>query len=88
MCFESAVEYDVEDGVGRKVAGAGQRRGREGLLHQGSVRNMGGDGVGRVNVFAERLANVWAVEDVVVDEDVVGELVAGRYGMRGWLERR
>jgi len=36
-CFENPVCHDLMDGQGRKLAGAGQRRTRVGLLHQGSV---------------------------------------------------
>ena len=37
QCFEKPVAWDVVDVKGRKLAGAGQRRTRWGLLHQGSV---------------------------------------------------
>jgi lipoate-protein ligase A len=36
-CFQKAVRFDVVDGPGRKLAGAAQRRTREGCLHQGSI---------------------------------------------------
>lgn len=36
-CFENPVEHDLVDASGRKRAGAGQRRTKTGLLHQGSV---------------------------------------------------
>ena len=36
-CFEKPVQWDLLSGEGGKLAGAGQRRGREGILHQGSV---------------------------------------------------
>ena len=37
VCFMNPVEYDLTNLDGDKVAGAGQRRSRYGLLHQGSV---------------------------------------------------
>ena len=37
LCFENPVSHDLMDRGGRKLAGAGQRRTRRGLLHQGSV---------------------------------------------------
>ncbi len=37
LCFENPVVHDLVDSHGRKLAGAGQRRTRDGLLHQGSV---------------------------------------------------
>ena len=36
-CFANPVAFDVTDQLGCKVAGAGQRRSKYGLLHQGSV---------------------------------------------------
>jgi len=36
-CFQNPVAYDLTDADGKKIAGAGQRRSRYGLLHQGSV---------------------------------------------------
>jgi lipoate-protein ligase A len=36
-CFEKPVAWDVVAEDGRKLAGAGQRRTRDGFLHQGSV---------------------------------------------------
>jgi lipoyl(octanoyl) transferase len=36
-CFVKPVLHDLIDANGNKIAGAGQRRGRNGLLHQGSV---------------------------------------------------
>lgn len=37
-CFLHPVEYDLLDAEGSKIAGAGQRRTREGILHQGAVQ--------------------------------------------------
>ena len=36
-CFEKPVEWDLINERGEKIAGAGQRRTRKGLLHQGSI---------------------------------------------------
>ncbi len=36
-CFEKPVCWDLLGAAGKKLAGAGQRRGRAGFLHQGSV---------------------------------------------------
>lgn len=38
FCFEHPVTYDLIGAAGAKLAGAGQRRGKQGLLHQGSVQ--------------------------------------------------
>lgn len=45
-CFSQPAEHDVLDGAGQKIAGAGQRRSRHGLLHQGSVAVRGGRSFG------------------------------------------
>lgn len=37
LCFENPVNHDLVGPSGQKIAGAGQRRTRRGLLHQGSV---------------------------------------------------
>ena len=37
LCFANPVNHDLLDPFGLKLAGAGQRRTRHGLLHQGSV---------------------------------------------------
>ncbi len=37
-CYGRPVEYDVLSITGQKLAGGGQRRRKDGLLHQGSVR--------------------------------------------------
>ena len=39
-CFQKPVEWDLVGADGEKLAGAGQRRSRHGLLHQGSVRGI------------------------------------------------
>jgi lipoyl(octanoyl) transferase len=36
-CFQKAVKYDITLSNGVKLAGAAQRRTREGMLHQGSI---------------------------------------------------
>ena len=38
LCFVRPVVYDLVDASGKKLAGAGQRRGKHGLLHQGSLQ--------------------------------------------------
>ncbi len=88
LCFENAVEYDVEDAAGNKLAGAAQRRGKFGLLHQGSVRSIGGCATLRGKIFTENLAGTWSEVEIFVDESRLSELVDKKYGAREWLERR
>jgi lipoate-protein ligase A len=49
-CFAQPVEHDLLDHKGSKIAGAGQRRSADGLLHQGSVAHLPDSG------FASRFA--------------------------------
>ena len=89
-CFANPVEHDIIDGAGRKLAGAGQRRTRFGLLHQGSV-------AGRLEPGAS-LARARALADALAGEvgDFAGRAEPGdwsrreaaRYAAAGWTERR
>ncbi|HJM64883.1 MAG: hypothetical protein CMN05_09520 [Roseibacillus sp.] len=87
-CFEKPVAWDLVEGRGRKVAGAGQRRTRKGLLHQGSV--MIEEGVDGDAVFAS-LAGKLAREVKRVNREPSGEELAARidqFSSRSWVERR
>ena len=87
MCFQNPVENDLLDAQGEKLAGAAQRRGKLGLLHQGSVATAG-DSRLRGELFAERLAESWWEADLIADEDRVAALIDLKYGRREWLARR
>jgi lipoate-protein ligase A len=87
MCFDNPVEFDVMDAGGGKLAGAAQRRGKLGLLHQGSVATAGNSRL-RGELFAECLAESWWEAEILVDEMRVAEIVALKYGRQEWLERR
>lgn len=86
MCFENPVEHDLMDAKGAKLAGAAQRRGKLGLLHQGSVATVG-DSRLRGELFAECLAESWWEAEIAVDTDRIAALVREKYGTRAWLER-
>lgn len=87
MCFKNLVEHDVEDAAGNKLAGAAQRRGKSGLLHQGSVVSNGGDARHREEIFTESLAYRWSEVEIFVDESRIADLVKQKYGTQEWLER-
>jgi len=87
MCFENPVEFDVINAAGEKLAGAAQRRGKFGLLHQGSVAAMR-DSRQRGELFAERLAGTWRETEIIADEGRIAEIVALKYGRKEWLEGR
>jgi len=85
-CFENPVAFDLlADGM--KVAGAAQRRGQRGLLHQGSIRVPG-----MAPGFSEGLAGVFAPE-VAARELSAGELetaqvlAAQKYATDAWLRK-
>jgi lipoyl(octanoyl) transferase len=90
LCFENPVSHDIVGLDGKKLAGAGQRRTRRGLLHQGSVA--GPCEVERSQIRATRLAACLAEEWEVYEYDppaaAIAERVNCRYGMERWTERR
>ncbi len=55
-CFTAPVTFDVVSATGEKWAGAGQRRYRHGLLHQGSVRQRPRSPHDRAHHLAQQLA--------------------------------
>ncbi len=87
-CFQAPVASDVLV-AGRKVAGAGQRRSRHGLLHQGSVQ-----GVALPENFAAVLASRLAEEarltaekDFKEYEEEIEALAREKYATEAWLHR-
>lgn len=86
-CFENPVTADLLCG-GLKVGGAGQRRTRLGLLHQGSVQ-LGKNPFQDARIFAERLA-VRIRETHVTHEllTVAERLAEARYRTPGWKQGR
>lgn len=90
LCFENPVHHDLLGADGRKLAGAGQRRSRQGLLHQGSVAASCCDVISRKRAedFAERLAGAWGIYPSVPDPDDLGGRVEARYARGEWTSRR
>jgi lipoate-protein ligase A len=89
-CFVNPVEHDLIDASGRKIAGAGQRRTKLGLLHQGSVagRLEGPESVARAKAFAAILAETVEEFTARPDEGDLAQRVVSRYGSPAWTERR
>ena len=85
-CFDAPVEHDLLDSSGRKLAGAGQRRCRFGLLHQGSVTEAP-DSV-EIGRFAAAMAE--SVKDVELLPDAVWVdfQIKHRFAQTGWNRRR
>lgn len=85
-CFQKAVEFDLLNDRGSKIAGAGQRRTARGLLHQGSLALAGDAGLaGRLGISLAR--EVQELE-MTVDQAAVESLVSKRYGSEEWRGRR
>ena len=87
-CFTNPVAYDLTDMSGEKVAGAGQRRTKFGLLHQGSVMTS----VDR-DAFAAQLVvelsgqvAVWSPESCLSRN--ASDLAVERYAAEGWLMKK
>ncbi len=90
VCFEKPVAFDVIDDVGNKIAGAGQRRTKEGLLHQGSVFGKCNpiDSIDRSKRFCAVLSPHWTAVELVPPTDVIRRKVAERYANEEWTKRR
>lgn len=93
QCFASAgghERYDVLAG-GRKIAGAAQRRGKLGLLHQGNVqlKPWPESEPGLFERFAAHLASQPEAFEPAPDfDEEARELAAGRYAKLEWLAKR
>lgn len=85
-CFKKAVDYDLIDGMGRKIAGAGQRRSLKGLLHQGSVSRSGDEALAKD--FGARLAEHLQAFAFPLDDSVIKEIALARYASEAWQTRR
>lgn len=88
FCFEAPAVHDVVRGA-VKIAGAGQRRSKIGLLHQGSVQQaaVGADfwrqWAGELAATVEELPAL--PDDIALRAD---ELAVTRYGTEAWLRER
>ena len=87
-CFEKPVEWDLIDESGEKVAGAGQRRTRKGLLHQGSILlGSSADGGEILSRLAGELARSVRSLEVKPAGEGFSALVR-QFSAASWLERR
>jgi lipoate-protein ligase A len=86
-CFANPVRADVMSN-GRKIAGAAQRRTRNGLLHQGSIQHVD-LGNGLAEKFAQALCEKCREREI--DNDALTrarELAEQKYGTDAWLRKR
>ncbi len=82
-CFENPVSHDLVDAAGRKLAGAGQRRSKHGLLHQGSVAAACDPAR-----LAASLAENWEFHQFHPPANVISAKVLKRYAQAAWTARR
>lgn len=87
-CFENPVAFDILADSGEKLAGAGQKRSRYGLLHQGSVQRVGGR-----QLWQDELTRVLADKVVTYLPDgelfvAANELAQLKYASDDWLDKR
>jgi len=89
-CFQNPVGFDLVNAAAGKVAGAGQRRTRYGLLHQGSVagRLAAGQSAARAEALACALAADVVRADLRPPSAWLAERMAARYGREDWLRAR
>jgi lipoate-protein ligase A len=90
LCFENPVSHDLIDAAGRKLAGAGQRRTRQGLLHQGSLAlmNMDPHEARRAERLADCLAIKWDAKAYHPQPELMAHKIAQRYACHAWTQRR
>ncbi len=88
LCFQNAAYGDLLNSSGNKLGGAGQRRTREGLLHQGTLQ------LGRTVPLNLRKAMPavlgYHIADarIEIPDAALLALVEDRYGHPEWLHRR
>jgi lipoate-protein ligase A len=87
-CFKNPVAFDITDKAGNKLAGAGQRRCKFGLLHQGSVVTR----VGSAELFDRLVRHMGAACDDFSPADTLlrqaVQLATKRYASESWLNKR
>ncbi len=91
LCFVKPVEHDLLDAGGCKLAGAGQRRNRAGLLHQGSVALPVTDAsasILRARRLAAALAGSFRETEFHPPAEDLRARIARRYGNPEWTARR
>ncbi len=90
LCFQNPVSHDLLGSGDAKLAGAGQRRTKHGLLHQGSVAAACGDAVSllRAEHLAASLASRWRTGDFDPPPAIIRDKVNSRYAASAWTERR
>ncbi len=90
ICFEKPVSHDLINSQGMKIAGAGQRRGKHGIMHQGSLAiSANGENFAiRAMNLAKELSTKHSNIQPAVNQESVDAKVAARYGTEAWTNKR
>jgi lipoate-protein ligase A len=90
QCFQNPVFHDIVAENGEKLAGAGQRRTRKGLLHQGSVAGLCQPSLslGRGLAFGRVLCGGVQEQKLALSSRWIEDKIANRYGQDSWTSRR
>lgn len=88
FCFQKPVAHDLVDARGRKLAGAGQRRGKHGLLHQGSVQTATHADPRRAMHLAMNLAARVCELEAPLDTGAIAKLRDHIYRTDAWNRKR
>lgn len=90
-CFQNPVKFDLADPCGQKLAGAGQRRTKWGLLHQGSVAHAARSPE-KSALRAQRLASALATKthsyQPQLHHEAILTLATNRYMSLDWIRKR
>ena len=86
-CFQNPVAGDVVADDGAKLAGGAQRRGKNGMLHQGSIAaSIPSDRL--VRGFCDMLGAEFAEYALTPDEAALaGQLAVEKYATEAWNHR-
>lgn len=87
FCFQRPVTFDLVNRSGVKISGAGQRRGRQGLLHQGSVA-LPSESPQRSHALAHVLSCHVNVAQVEVDGREIDRICSEKYRNEAWNRKK
>lgn len=87
FCFQRPVTHDLVDHRGEKISGAGQRRGLQGLLHQGSVA-MSTNQPSRAHSLARALSRHTVVVEIEPDLADIDRICCEKYRNSAWNRKK
>lgn len=87
FCFQRPVVHDLVDACGIKISGAGQRRGRHGLLHQGSCA-LPTTNRARAHALAGELSRHVSVIELAPDAHAIEMICREKYSNEVWNRKK